>query len=252
MSCEDFSARGSPIHRVDPRVRVVATAAFAAAVVASEGPALVWLLGVAVGLAAAARLPAAGVLRRLVAPNVFLAALALVLGATTPGRALWRIGPVALSREGLLHGGAVALRCNAIVLAALALIATMTPAAFGGALRRLGVPLKLALLFLFTMRYVDVLRHESARLRRAMAVRAFRPRMTRHAYRSLGHLAGMLLVRSFDRSLRVANAMKCRGFRGEFHRLDAPRLRPGDALFGALVLAALAAALGMPWWGTIR
>ena len=81
----------------------------------------------------------------------------------------------------------------------------------GHALGHLHVPRKLAHLLLFTVRYLDVLDREYRRLRAAMKVRSFRPRMSLHTYRAYGYLVGMLLVRSFDRSERMLAAMKCRG-----------------------------------------
>ena len=94
-------------------------------------------------------------------------------------------------------------------------------------------------LYFFTVRYLDVLHHELDRLRRAMAVRCFRPRMNRHTYRSVGYLVGMLLVKSFDRSERIVAAMKCRGFQGRFYVAGPLALTALDAAFAAAVAAAV-------------
>jgi cobalt/nickel transport system permease protein len=72
-----------------------------------------------------------------------------------------------------------------------------------------------------------------------MKVRAFRPRMDRHTYRTYGYLVGMLLVRSLERSERIVAAMKCRGFRGRFYLLEHFAFSRRDAWF-----AVAAAALG--------
>jgi cobalt/nickel transport system permease protein len=114
----------------------------------------------------------------------------------------------------------IALKANAIVLALMALLGTMEITVVGHALSHLRVPDKLNHLLLFTIRYIDVLRREYQRLAAAMKIRGFRPRMSRHAYRTYGYLVGMLLVRSVDRSERIMAAMKCRGFRGRFYLLD--------------------------------
>ena len=114
----------------------------------------------------------------------------------------------------------IALKGNALVLGLLALLGTMDAVTLGHALGHLRVPHKLALLLLFTVRYLDVLQREYRRLRASMKVRGFRPRMNRHTYRAYGYLIGMLLVRSFDRSERIVAAMKCRGFRGHFYLLN--------------------------------
>jgi cobalt/nickel transport system permease protein len=76
-------------------------------------------------------------------------------------------------------------------------------------------------------------------------VRGFRPGVNRHTYRSFGYLAGMLLVRSLDRSERIVAAMKCRGFRGRFYLLDHFAFSPArDVPFG---IAATLAVLALAW-----
>jgi len=117
----------------------------------------------------------------------------------------------------------------------------------GHALLHLRVPDKLAHLFLFTIRYMDLVHHEYGRLRQAMRVRCFRPRANRHTYRSVGHLVGMLLVRSFDRSERVLAAMKCRGFRGRFYVLRHFALGLRDAAFGLVATGVLILLAASEW-----
>ena len=62
----------------------------------------------------------------------------------------------------------------------------------------------------------------------ALKIRAFQPRTSLHTYRTYAYLVGMLLVRSYDRSERVRNAMVCRGFKGRFYDLSEFSLRPFD------------------------
>jgi cobalt/nickel transport system permease protein len=81
------------------------------------------------------------------------------------------------------------------------------------------VPGLLIQLTLLTHRYVFLLMEEFGRLRTALRVRGFRNRADLHSYRTIGQVAGTLLVRSHERSERVAQAMLCRGFDGEFRSL---------------------------------
>jgi cobalt/nickel transport system permease protein len=248
MVCDTFLSAETPVHRLDPRVRILAAAALAVAVVAAGGfavPAAGLAAGIA--LAAAARLPLRPMLRRLVPLNALMLLLAAVLSATMGGEALWRAGPVELSRAGALRGAGIALKANAVVLIATALLSTIEPAMLAHALARLRVPRKLTHLLFFTVRYLDVLHHEYYRLRTAMRARCFRPRTDAHTFRSYGYLVGMLLVRSFDRSDRILAAMKCRGFRGRFAVLDRLCFRRRDGLFAAGAIA-LIAAMGILEW----
>jgi len=173
--------------------------------------------------------------------------MVLLLPLTTTGTPMFHLGPIGFSREGLELGVLVALKGTAIALTLLVLLGSIDPTALGHTLSHLRVPAKLTHLLLFTVRYVGVLHREYVRLRTAARVRGFRPRMDRHTYRSYGHLAGMLLIRSFDRSERVVAAMKCRGFVGRFYVLDHFAFARRDAAFGLLAVAALAALGWMQW-----
>ncbi len=67
-------------------------------------------------------------------------------------------------------------------------------------------------------------------------MRGFRNRSNLHSYRTIGQVAGTLLVRSHERSERVGHAMRCRGFDGEFHSLhDFHTLWPDVLVFGLIV-----------------
>ena len=195
--------------------------AFALGVVIARRPEV---LGLALAVAAAgvflARLPPRGVLKRLLPLNLLMLTLALLLPLTKSGTPWFHVGPFPVVREGVLLAAVIALKGNAIILAMIVLLGTLETTVLGHALNHLHVPDKLTHLLLFTVRYLEVLRRESVRLHTAMKTRGFRPRMNRHTYRNYGYLAGMLLVRSFDRSERVLAAMKCRGFRGRFYLLD--------------------------------
>ncbi len=250
MVCDTFSQGDSLVHRLDPRARVLAAVAFSVLVAVSQSFEVLGAgLALAAALAVAARLPWRPVARRLAALNGFMLLLWLVLPFTTYEPALFHIGPLSVMRAGVLLAAAITLKANAIVLALTAFLGTLELTTLGHTLVHLRVPEKLAHLFLFTVRYIDVLHHEYHRLRQAMRVRCFRPRMTRHTYRSIGYLVGMLLVKSLDRSERIVAAMKCRGFRGRFYVLDHFAFARRDAVFAGLALATLVVLAWVEWMG---
>lgn len=238
----------TPIHRIDPRVRIVTALVFAVVVCVSGNPiVLVAGLGMGVLVLVAARVRGAQVFRRLSALNLFMLVLALSLPLFTPGTPLLRLGPFTWSAEGLWRVTVIASRANAIMIALIGLLGAMEPAHFGFALSRLGVPRKLVHVLLFMVRYVEVIHPEYHRLRNAMRVRGFRPHFNRHTFRALGYLIGLLLVRALDRGERVIEAMKCRGFRGRLYVLAPFRIKRGDIAF------AVAAAIGIAFlaWAEI-
>lgn len=232
--------------RIDPRVRLAAALVYSGATALWQRPAsIAAALAFALALAVFFRLPAGPVLRRLFAVNGFIALLWLFLPFSLPGEALLRLGPLAASREGMLLALAITLKSNALVLALLALVAPLPFPTAGHALHRLGAPGKLVQLLLLTWRYLALLEQEFRRLRRAAALRGFRPRTDLHTYRTFAWLLGMLLVRAVDRAERVRRAMVCRGFQGVFFSLHEFRLERGSLAFAAAVAAAVAASAAL-------
>ncbi len=212
---------GSLIDHLDPRGRIMVAALFAVVVVSlSDFLALGIALAIAGIVMLLARLPFRPTLYKVMAMDGFILFLLLMLPFTTPGETVFTLGSLAATKEGVLKALTIALKANTIIMALLALVGTLEGAVLGHALYRLRVPENLVYLLLFTVRYIDVLRQEYLRLRIAMQARCFRPGNNRHTYQSIGYLVGMLLVRSLERSERILEAMKCRGFHGRFFLLD--------------------------------
>ncbi|MGO9419692.1 cobalt ECF transporter T component CbiQ [Roseiarcus sp.] len=231
---------------VDPRLRVIGSFVFAAAVVALDRPLpLVVAVAIAVGTVLAAGLGARRMGRVLAALDGSMALVVATLPFTTPGRHLFSIMGYGASVEGLTRAAEIALKANAVALMALALLGSSELPEIGHALRRLGVPATLAQLLLMTVRYIEVLGREYRRLRTAMVVRGFRMRFSVHTWRSLGHLFGMLFARSIDRAERIGAAMRCRGFDGEFPVLTEFAYTRRDAAFLGVAAAALALLLAV-------
>lgn len=215
----------SLIDRIDLRTRIIAAAVFAITVVALDDlAALVLGLGVSFGLLVMAQLPIRGTLRRMIAMDGFIVFALLLLPftvpVTVPGEPMFELFGLTASWAGLRQAIGIALKANAIILALMSLVGSTDPVTLGHALRRLWVSERLVHLLLFTVRYIEVLQQEFQRLQSAMRARGFRLRNSRHTYRSIGYLLGMMLVRAVDRSERILEAMKCRGFTGRFPLLD--------------------------------
>lgn len=243
-----YSDGDTPLHRLDPRSRVLAAVAFSA-VLALAGAWPVLLFGLLLGIAGAlvARIPPAALLQRLVPLNAVLALLLAALLFFTPGEALFHIGPAGATREGLQDGLIIALKANAIVLLLAVLLGTIELVALGHALERLGMPPKLAHLLLFTVRYLGLMLAEYSRLSTAARLRGFAPGPNLHTVRTTGYMAGMMLVRSHARGERIRDAMRLRGYRGSLAFHGDLAFQRSDAWFGLLSATAMLAMLGMVW-----
>ncbi|GFM35771.1 cobalt ECF transporter T component CbiQ [Desulfovibrio psychrotolerans] len=236
MLDEPFSLGSSRLHRMDARCKLPVACLCALVFALIQSPeAAAAALGYAVLLVAVARLPLFSLLKRLAVVNIFIGLLWLFLPFSTPGTPVTTLGPFTATHEGLQLATLITLKSNAIVLSFIALAATSSITAMGGALRALRVPDKLSLLFLFTWRYVHVIAQEYSRLHTAAKVRGFVPSTAMHTYRTYANLAAMVLIRSWDRAERVNDAMRLRGFTGTFRSLRPAPLSGGDAAIAVLL-----------------
>jgi len=237
---EQFASGDSLVHGLDPRMKLITAFTYAAVVaLSSEFPALLAALAVSLILITLARLPMRKVLYRLVVVNGLILFLWIFLPFTYQGEAWLTFGPLQATREGIVFAIQITVKCNAILLALIALLATTPIVTLGHALGKLRVPDTLIQLLLFTYRYIHVIFQEYDRLRNAMRTRGFVPRTNTHTYRSYAYLVGMLLVRSYDRAERIHKAMLCRGFRGKYHTLSQFSVTRGDVAYVMIMVSVL-------------
>ncbi len=248
MIDEPFAAGNSPIHREDPRSRVILATLFSFVVALSQafatlGAALIFALVLVI----AARLDPKKLIKRLLPLWLFLILLWLVLPLTTTGTPLFRIGPLAGTREGIILCAQITLKSNAILLAFTAWVATMNFAKLGQTLDQLKVPEKIVYLLLLTYRYIFVIEAEYGRLLRAAKIRGFKPGTNLHTYKTYAYLLGMLFVQASARAQRVHQAMRCRGFQGKFYSLYRFEAKTADWIGAAVQLAIMALLIGIEW-----
>lgn len=235
MQVDEFALGGSWVHKLDPRVKIVVTLIFSVVVALSnhiEVAAISLILPVM--LITFARLDLRKVMLRLAVVNGFIIFLWAFLPFTTPGETIYSIGPLTIQREGLYQALLITLKSNSIILMVIALLATSQVFTLVHAMSHLWVPDKLVHLFFFCFRYIHVIHEEYHRLVNAMKMRGFKPGTNLHTYRAYSYLVGMLLIRSFNRSRRILQAMKCRGFKRKFYILHHYEMKRCDyALVGS-------------------
>ncbi len=251
ISFDPLPCPASPLRRLDPRWKLAGlllTAALVAAVRALP-PTGAALLGALV-LAAVARLPWRWYLGRVAAAGLFVALFALPLPFLLAGPGpTWAFGPVTVSWFGVSTALLVAAKALTILTLMLVLLASAPLEDTLKAAHALRVPGLLVQLAVLTYRYIFVLEGELARLRVALRVRGYRNRADRHSYRTIGHVAGALLVRGYERAERVGQAMRCRGFNGRFHSLTGFRTTVADVATFVLLVGCGA---GLLAWDVFR
>jgi cobalt/nickel transport system permease protein len=221
MISEPFAIGDSMIHKLDPKIRVSLTVVYSFVIaLAYQFPVLIIALVLSSILVTIARVNIKEVLKRMVIVNALIFLLWVILPFTFHGEVLTRMGSFAIYRPGVTLAAQITLKSNAILLAFIALIATMPFATLGYALHRLRVPEKIVHLLLMTYRYIFVIEEEYKRLLRAAKIRGFQPGTNINTYRTFSYVIGMLFVRSAARAERVHQAMLCRGFKGKFYSLQ--------------------------------
>jgi cobalt/nickel transport system permease protein len=227
---ETLSYQTTPIHRLDPRVKLLTTLAFIITVISFPKYAIGSLLPFVlypVVLLALGNVP----LRYLAKKILIAVPFAFFIGIFNPlldRQVMAHLGPLAIS-GGWISFASIMLKFVLTVSAALILVAVTGFHKVSFALERLGLPRAFALQLLFLYRYLFVLGDEAARLVRARALRSFNGRGL--GFRTYSSMLGHLLLRTLDRAQRLHRAMLSRGFDGEIRLLRPLHLRALDAGF---------------------
>jgi len=243
----------SRIHRLDPRIKVVGTVLFIAASTTLPSGAWASYFLLFAGTLVVARLTGLGTafaLRRSFVALPFALA-AITLPFTVPGQTIAQFGGFTLSAEGSVRLLSIFIKSWISVQMAILLAATTPFHDLLWTLRELRLPRALVNIIGFMYRYLFVLADEATRLMRARAARAavglgksgggivWRGRVA-------GGMVGNLLLRAFERSERIYDAMVARGFQGDILSLSPPVLTDSDrnALVGWVTYVAMVVLVG--------
>jgi len=244
---EKFSEGNSPLHKLDPRIKIIVALFFSVIVaVTDKYTSLSGALLFAVGAVAVARLKTKEIISRLLVVNSFIFLLWLMLPFTFPGKNIYTLGSLNISQEGIKYALLITIKSNSIVLTGIALLSTSSIFNLVHALRHLYFPDKLTQLFFFTYRYIQTIHSEYVRLNNAVKIRGFKAQTNLHTYRTYAYLVGMMLVRSYDRSKRVYNAMLCRGFKGKFWTLNHFVFKKSDLVTGTIMISGIIGLVLLP------
>lgn len=153
---------------------------------------------------------------------------------------------VAITDHGLTSASFLIARLAAGASVALVLVLTTPWPLLLNALRALGLPPAVVVIFGMTYRYIFLLlkmSHDMFVARRSRMLAVPRSDQSRAI---VVRTAGVLFARSLDESQRIYEAMASRGFRGDVRLLTPPRMRAEDwaLLVAALVIATVVAMAG--------
>ena len=234
-SLDPYLDGNSLLHCRDPRAKLLAMLVLLVSVVLV--PVGNWiafgLFGLLiVVLIALARIPPGPLLRRLLIALPLVLPAVLFLPFLHGGTILWqiRIGGwhIALGDAGLVLPGSILIKAALSVLALGVLVTTTRMADLLRGLDKLGAPRLLTALFGLMYRYLFIIEDEARRLKAGRDVRYCGGLMV--GIRSVGHMAGSLFLRSYDRAERVYEAMLLRGYDGTYRSLNPLSIGGADIL----------------------
>lgn len=235
---------GSPVHRLDARVKLVCACALVIALlmtpVARPEVLAAWA-AVMVVLAASSRLPARWIAGRLalLAPFLLLGTLALPLVPPADAADARQVLGLSVSAQAALLWLSIGGKCLLALVAATLLTGTTTAAELLHAAGALGLPRTLTALTGFALTYLAVLGEEGGRMVTARRARG-QVRGLGRSLRVAASMAATLMARTVERGERVALAMVARGYRGRMPALQTGPAPAGQVAIGAAFVAACA------------
>jgi cobalt/nickel transport system permease protein len=220
LDIDEYAHLRSPIHAWQPRYKLIGLSALIFAIATVE---TLWVLLAVVMITAAlyklTRMPLNYWMRRLRYPGFFLLGVVLLLPLTSGETVLWRWGWLAVRQEGCLAVVLIAGRFLSIVTISLILFGTSPFLQTVKAMRSLGLPAVFTDMLLLSYRYLYETAEQLGQMQQAMRLRGFNRRRSPRSLlpdsrtlRVLSTLAGTLLIRSYEQSERVYQAMRLRGY----------------------------------------
>ncbi len=211
-----YASMDSPIHRFDPRAKIVSfTLLIFSFVFVNE--IRIALLGFLFSflILLISRLPLAFALKRIRMVFFFLFPLLLVMPLTVEGREVLNITGISVSFDGLIFASLIIIRALAAVTLALIMLATTRFDITIKALYALKVPGTLVQMLMFTYRYIFVITDEFSRMWESMECKGFRLKANYHGLSIFGNILGMIIIKSYDRTRRVYESMVAKGYSGK-------------------------------------
>ena len=222
-----YYALDSPIHRLDPRVKLIGALAILVTALLTEEPAAYLFLSlVLAAMLAVSKLEARLLLRNAASLKWLLIVIVVMHAFLTKGTPLFEAIP-RLSREGLVLGAIFAWRIGLMISTASLVTATTSPVDMGdaiekllGPLSRIGIPVhELAMISVIALRFVPTLLDEAGRIIKAQQGRGarFDGGLIARA-RSTVPVLIPLFASAFRRADELALAMDARCYRGAVGR----------------------------------
>ncbi len=245
----------SPVHRLDPRTKILSMLLFIAAVTLAKGTGFLPVAVATIFALLLSRVPFLFLWRGFKALWVILLITFVLQIFFTPGETIYTVGPLTITKQGLLLGGQMLFRLVLLILISSLLTMTTTPVSLtagiehlGRPLQRFGIPVhEMAMMMTIALRFVPTLLQEAFTVSRAQQSRGagLSGVSMEKKFSALVALMVPVFAGAFRRAEELSTAMETRCYRGgagrtkmkllNYHLRDYIAL----AISGAVPLAAL-------------
>lgn len=240
----------SPVHRMDPRAKLLMIFAFVFVVFLANNLFTYILLGIyTLMIILMTKLPIQFLIRGLKPVLwVILFTFLLHLFVTKEGNVLLDLGFLKIYEEGLIQGIYISLRFFYLILITTILTLTTTPIEITDGMESLLGPLKkvrlpvheLALMMSISLRFIPTLMEETDKILKAQMARGvdFTGGPIKDRFKAIVPLLVPLFISAFKRAEELATAMEARGYRGGEGRTKLRQLHWGliDTVFLILLV----------------
>lgn len=227
---DSLSYRDTFVHRLDPRVKLIATIIFIVCVVSLpkyEVSGLLPFFIFPIFMTTVGEIPVRYILKKLLIVSPFVVFIA-VFNPFIDRKVLLSVGGLEIT-GGWVSLFSIIIKFVLTIGAALLLVATTSFIGICEALGRMKVPEVFVIQLLFLYRYLFVLLEEAFRMVRARDARSFGKRG--YGFKPFIHLITVLLIRTLRRAERIYGAMVSRGFRGKIVLPRTHRITVTDTVF---------------------
>lgn len=216
--------RSSPVHRLDPRVKIIAVIVFSIIILQADVISLLAATGLALAISGLARIPVRTLLAALhpVLPFFFFLFLMYVFFTPAAGKRLLDWGVIQIGYQGVAVGLLQTGRFILLVIIASILTMTTSSSEITIGLERLLRPLKIirisshdiALMVALALRFIPTLLQEMNSIKEAQLARGanFKTGAIRGRMRAAMHLIEPLTLSIFRHCDELVDAMEARGY----------------------------------------
>ncbi|OGW75692.1 MAG: cobalt ECF transporter T component CbiQ [Omnitrophica bacterium RBG_13_46_9] len=245
---DKYAELDSPIHRIDPRVKIICAILIILGIIFTEPTSAVSFICYGIFLSILvilSRIPVSFILARSSVVIPFVIMIAIFIPFVKEGKVAgaYSFGTLKLTvtYNGLVILLNVLVKSYLSVLCMTVFTASLKFSVLLKAFERLKFPNLLIMIFSFMYRYIFVVIDELMHVKQAKDSRTVGGGRLSHT-KTLANVLGVLFVRSYERAESVYIAMRSRGFNGTINTLYDFRLRVADIAFVVIVLGFVAIA----------